>query len=193
MANEITNILKLIIENPKEKFNIRKISQKRNINYKSAYESIKKLEQKKIIRAERFGNTTQITFTSKFNPLVFEVEYKRQQEILKNQDIKVLFSHIRAFEYPAVVLLFGSYGKKSSRKHSDIDLLVLTDYEKEIKQELSILPLPIHLNIFSYNDFFKMAMSREFNVVREAMKQNIILSGIEEYYRMIENVNRKTN
>ena len=33
-----------------------------------------------------------------------------------------------------------------------------------------------------------MAKSREFTVVSEAIKRNILLVGIEDYYRLMENV-----
>lgn len=38
-----------------------------------------------------------------------------------------------------------------------------------------------------------MAKSRELTVVSEAMKKNIILIGIEDYYRVLENAGRYTD
>ncbi|MBM4241617.1 MAG: nucleotidyltransferase, partial [Euryarchaeota archaeon] len=48
--------------------------------------------------------------------------------------------------------------------------------------------LEIHLTFFTYEEFLSMAQSREFSVVLEAIKNNIILVGIEDYYRLMENV-----
>jgi len=39
----------------------------------------------------------------------------------------------------------------------------------------------------SYENFIRMARSREFTVVSGALKSNIILIGIEEYYRLLSN------
>ena len=45
----------------------------------------------------------------------------------------------------------------------------------------------IHLTAVTYKDFIYMAKSKEFTVVSEAIKNNIILVGIEEYYRLLKN------
>jgi len=49
------------------------------------------------------------------------------------------------------------------------------------------LPDKIHLTTVSYNDFINMSKSKGFSVVSEAVKNNIILLGIEEYYRLLSN------
>ncbi|NYB26097.1 MAG: hypothetical protein HVN34_02000 [Methanobacteriaceae archaeon] len=54
-----------------------------------------------------------------------------------------------------------------------------------------IIPLNIHYTFFTYEEFLSMAQSYEFSVVREAIKNNIILVGIEDYYRLMENVERR--
>jgi len=48
--------------------------------------------------------------------------------------------------------------------------------------------LDIHLTILNFEEFMDTAMSKEFTVVSEAMKNNIILVGIEDYYRVLNNV-----
>ena len=45
MANELKNILKLLIENKDKQYSIRKISIEKNINYKSAYEALAEFEE----------------------------------------------------------------------------------------------------------------------------------------------------
>jgi hypothetical protein len=47
--------------------------------------------------------------------------------------------------------------------------------------------LAIHLTHIKYADFQAMLRSKEFTVVSEAIKKNIILVGIEDYYRMVNN------
>ncbi|MDA2921078.1 nucleotidyltransferase domain-containing protein, partial [Desulfobacterota bacterium AH_259_B03_O07] len=193
MVNEQFNILKLLIEHSEEKFSIRKISKIRNINYKSAYQAIKKLLEKNLIISENLGNVREISFTLKFDPLVYEVENDRRQKLLNNTNFKVLYNHVYDFEHPIIVLLFGSNAKQVKNKKSDIDLLIITDHQKEIERELNLLPLPIHLTIITYKDFVEMSTSKKFNVVNEALKKNIILAGIEEYYRLLDHVRQKTD
>lgn len=72
-------------------------------------------------------------------------------------------------------------------KNSDIDLLIITNYQKEIDEELNILPLNIHATYITIKEFLMMSKSKEFSVVNEALKKNIILVGIETYYRLLKN------
>jgi len=190
MANEISEILKILIENQAEKFSIRKLSKLREINYKSAYNSIMALEKQGLAKLERIGNTTLCSFNQKFNPLVFSVEYERREKILKDKNIKGIFTRLKEIKIPYIAILFGSYAKGTANKHSDIDILFITQdegKENEIKGILRLIPLNIHLTIVSYKDFIIMAKNKEFSVVSESIKKNIILIGIEEYYRLLEN------
>ncbi len=188
MDNETENILKILIENQEEKFSIRKLSILRKINYKSAYNAIMKLEKQGIVRLEKFGNAINCSFNKKFNPLVFKVECERRNNLLKNKNFKLLYLRLNELKFPVVILLFGSFIKKRQDKHSDIDLIAISEKQKEIEQAISLIPLKIHLTNISSKEFLDMSQSKEFNVVSEAIKKNIILIGIEDYYRLLENV-----
>lgn len=186
MANEIEEILRILIGNQEEKFSIRRLSKLRKINYKSAYNSVMKLEEMGIVKLEKFGNTINCSFNKKFDPLVFKVEYKRRETLLKNKNLKILYLKLNDLESSFVALLFGSFVKKHD-KHSDIDLLMISEKEEEIEQAISLIPLKVHITNVSVKEFLNMAKSREFSVVSEAIKKNIILIGIEDYYRLLEN------
>ena len=187
MVNEIDSILKILIENKKERYSIRKLSKLRNINYKSAYNAIMKLWKERIINLEKFGNTTSCSFNLKFSPRVFCVEYERKNSLLKNKNFEIIYSMLNKMPMQFIVLLFGSYVKKTYDRHSDIDLLILGKNLNEVKEAISLIPLKIHLTLISEKEFLAMAKSKEFSVVSEAMEKNIILLGIEDYYRMLEN------
>ena len=187
MVNEVYNILRILIENQEKRFSIRKLSKLRKINYKSAHNAIMKLEKQGVIRLERLGNTVLCYFNRKFNSLVFEVEYGRRNELLKNKNFKVMYNRLRKVNQQFILLLFGSYAKRTKTKHSDIDILLILDNPKDIQNELELLPLNIHLTSIKYKDFETMLKSKEPTVVSEAVKKNIILFGIEDYYRIIEN------
>ena len=187
MANEILNILRLLIENKEKRYSIREISKLRRINYKTAYQSIMKLEKEEVIKLERLGNTTNCSFDNAFSPLVFHVEYLRRDLLLKKNDFKVIYSYLNEHISPFIALIFGSYAKNKASKHSDIDMIVIS--EKDILSDtISLIPKKIHLVTITPKEFIEMAKSKEFNVVNEAIKNNIILIGIEEYYRLMQNV-----
>jgi len=187
MANEIIEILKLLISRREEKLSIRRISQIRDINYKSAYNALKALEREKLANLQKTGNTTICSFNNNFNELVFEAEYLRRKELFKNKDFLIIHNTLADLKFSFIALLFGSCAKGTASKHSDIDILAVGGNEKEIQAALSLLPDKIHLTSISYEEFVHMAKSKEFTVVSEAIKNNIILIGIEEYYRLLKN------
>jgi predicted nucleotidyltransferase len=187
MVNEYLQILRILIENNTEKFSIRQIALKRKINYKSAYQNIIKLNKEKIIQIEKTGNTTFCSFNHKFDCSVFEVEYLRRKELLKNKNFNVIYQQLNSSNQQFILLLFGSYAKGSNTGNSDIDLLLITDNPKNIEEQLKVLPLPIHLTTISTTEFKIMLESKKFSVVSEAIIHKIILFGIEDYYRLINN------
>ena len=186
MDNEKLNILRLLIEH-QEPISIRQIALKRNINYKSAYNAVQKLSKEGIITINSLGNTSLCSFNHKFNESVFIVEHARLQELLKNKNFKVIQDDLKSINSQFIILLFGSYAKKNQTKNSDIDFLVITNNPKEVQNELNLIPLKIHITAITYADFQVMLKSKEFTVVSEAIKKNIILFGIEDYYRLIQN------
>jgi len=190
MANETIEILKLLISNKEETFSIRKISKIRDINYKSAYNSLKFLEKEKLVNLKKIGNTTSCTFDNKFSDLVFKAEYLRREEILKNKNFLVFYNGLKEINKQFILLLFGSQAKGTANKHSDIDLLLIANEEvaKIVHTKTRLIPIDFHLTTISYEEFVSMLKSKEFTVVSEAIKKNIILYGIEDYYRIIENV-----
>src|SRR3989338_221912 len=187
MDNEQLNILRFLIEHQEEQFSIRQIAIKRKINYKSAYLALRKLELQGIIGLKKYGNITLCRFNRYFNAAVFLVEYERLQELLKNKNFKVIYERLKGRDLQFILLLFGSYAKGLQTKHSDIDLLLICDNPIEIEKQLRLIPLEIHLTSITYADFRTMLKTTEFTVVSEASKRNIILFGIEAYYRILNN------
>lgn len=194
MANEKIEILKLLIANRETDFSIRKIAKIRKINYKSAYNIIKELKKQNLITIKELGNISIPKFNNNFSPLVFEAEYERREEIKKDKNLKVIINfHINKITGLSIVLLFGSYVKGIQNKHSDIDFLVISENFTEIQQQTSLIPLPIHLTTITPHEFILMLKSNEFSAVSEAIRKNIIIAGIEEYYRLLKNVNFAKN
>lgn len=184
-------IVTMLSEKEKE-FSIRKLSELVSIDYKAVYEIVQRLIQEGIITAKKAGNTTLCSINPKaFNHEIFKAEAIRKENILKDKDIKTLVDYFER-NMPSqlyVILLFGSYAKRTNIKSSDIDLLfIIPDetLEKSIHRISSMLPLPIHFNVFTEKQFDAMKNSKEPTVGTEAMKNNIVLYGIESYHRLIQ-------
>jgi len=182
-------ILKYLIENKEKTFSINEISKALKIDYKLVHTNVNKLLEDESIKVEEFGNTRRCSFDNAFNEDVYIAETQRRENILKNKDLLVIYNHIKELNRQFILLLFGSQAKGTANKHSDIDLLIVSDEEvaKEVDQKLRLLSYNIHATPVTYESFIRMAKSKEFTVVSEAIKKNIILVGIEDYYRLLKN------
>jgi len=190
MKSEI-KILKLLLDRKEEKFTIKKIAETLGINYRIAYDRVAMLEKEGLLKVTRVGNSKICEFANRFSSSVFEAEYSRLGALLKNKDFLILRNRLAELKFPFIALLFGSYARGAADKHSDIDILAIGGDENKIRTEISLLPDKIHLTAVSYENFISMAKSREFTVVSEALKNNIILVGIEEYYRLLSNAGQE--
>ena len=193
MKNKDVIILKYLIENKNEELNILRISKELKMDYKNVYSIIKRLEKESVIKLETFGQSSRVKLVSKVHPLIFEAEYNRRKEILKDKNLAVMlndFKNALKSKY-YILLIFGSYAKKTQTKKSDIDLMFIVPdgkeelFEKDVHRVVRSLPLPIHYLVFSEKQFVEMLNAKESNVGQEALKNNIILYGIEPYYEMI--------
>jgi predicted nucleotidyltransferase len=188
MVKNHSKIIRVLLERQEEELNIAKISKYSRIDYKNTYNIIKDLEKNGLVVVKLFGKNKRVILNKKVHPLIFRAEYERRQDLFrKNKDFKVLYRRLSELQFPFIALLFGSYAKGKATKHSDIDLLIVGGDEKEINSVISLWPEKIHLTSVTYKDFIYMAKSKEFTVVSEAIKNNIILIGIEEYYRLLAN------
>ena len=180
-------ILETLLDNKEELLTIRTIAQKCNINYKSAYNAIFSLKDEGLVELKKVGNSIICSFKEKYSQWTYLAEKSRRQKILKKRGFKTLVKTLERIPYPHVTILFGSQAKGTANKHSDIDLLIITEYEEEIDRKLPQISLPLHVTYVTYEEFRTMVKSKEFTVVSEALKKNIILVGGEEYYRLLEN------
>ncbi len=190
MAKNHSGIIKAILERQEEELNIAKISRYGKIDYKNTYNIIKDLEQKGLLSVRILGKTKIVVLNKKVHPLIFEAEYERREELLKkNKNFKALYTKLSELNFPFIVLLFGSYAKGKATQHSDIDLLIVCEEKREqkIQEVLDLFPLNIHSTFTNFEDFMLMPKRKDFNVVSEAVKKNIILTGIEDYYRLTKN------
>lgn len=185
-------VLKFLLSNKKEEFSIRVIAKSISVDYKTVYLIVKELIENKVIRAKKAGQTILCSINQKkFNGGIFSAEMIRREELLRSKDLYVLCDYFKDIKEPFfILLLFGSYANKKNRMGSDIDLMLITDNEKikeQIKNKISLTPLNIHLLSFTSLEFLSMIKTTEFNVGKEAFNNNIILFGIEDYYRLIKN------
>lgn len=179
MKNNRLEIVKELIES-EERPTIHKLSQKTEIRYSNVYNIVKKLQSEDIISLEKIGNSYNCSINKKPDPLIFEAEFHRRKKLLENGDFKILYQKLNSLMFSFVALLFGSQAKGNATKNSDMDLMIISekDREKEIGRIISLLPLNIQFIFLTYEEFLSMERSKEFSVVSEAIKRNIIHFGL---------------
>ena len=193
MRSKDSTIIKFLIENKNEELNILKISKSLKMDYKNTYSIIKRLEKILLVKIETFGQSSRVKLNAIVHPLIFEAEFERRKDILKDKNLTVMLSSfkrtIKSRLY--VLLMFGSHSKKTQTKSSDIDLMFICAdgledaVEKDVDRAARSMPLPLHPLVFSESQFIEMTNSKEPNVGQEALKNNVILYGIEQYYGMM--------
>ncbi len=188
MKTEIKAIKALLLEK-EEGLTISGIAKKTGSDYRIVHTAVSRLLKKGIVEKRNVGKSAEIKLKKRFSKEVFEAENERREELVKNKGMKVLYEKLGSLPFPLIALVFGSYSKGNAKRGSDIDLMVICPADKadHVENLISLMPLDIHLTVLKREEFLEMAKSKGFNVVNEAMKNNIILIGIEEYYRLVEN------
>ena len=182
-------ILKHLIENKKAK-TIREIAQQVKSDYRITHIAVQRLIEKNALKVQTVGKSSLCSLNEKyFGSYVYETENERREEILKNKNINQLYKEIMSKVKTGsfILLLFGSYAKNKQTKTSDIDLLFISNesgFETRISDILSLLPLKTHALVFTEEEFIRMKDTKRSNVIQEAIESNIILYGIEAYYRI---------
>lgn len=187
MAKNTYTILNYLIQNKDKEFSIYDLAKSLKIDYKTMYVSIERLKDSLNIRKQ--SNVNFISIKSNLTNDIYLMEKQRLENLLKNKNLHLIYSELENVNEQFILLLFGSYAKNMQTKNSDMDLLLISNDADVLKRQLDILPLKIHLTVVSNAEFVSMLNSKKFTVVSEAVKNNVILFGVEEYYRFLKNVN----
>ena len=187
-------ILRHLIENKEKPKTIREISRDLKVDYKNTFQAINTLLG--LIIKKKIGNLNLVEIKLAPSIEIFSIENKRTKQFLEdNKNLKLIKEDIISVNYPFfIVLIFGSYVKKTKTEKSDTDLCIISDSElktKELLSKLSLLPLKLEIHDFKINEFESMLETKKENIAKEITKNNIILYGIESYYNLISKWTKK--
>ncbi len=196
MLKKEYEILLQFAKEPWKKFTfkeIKKLSKKKSESY--VYNSLKKFVKKDILKEEKAGNVILYYLNLKNletqSNIGFISEYIAwNQKHIPYEVLNNIIDKIPTFFY--ILIITGSYAKKTQTKDSDIDLVIIIDDNiepKNIYAELSHyceLSIPkIHLYVFKKSEFLTMLVNKEVNYGKEITKNNILLFGASYYYKII--------
>ena len=103
--------------------------------------------------------------------------YKLIKLLRKYKKLEPIFKEILEKSPKTIILLFGSYTKGTENKNSDIDIYIDSTNQK-IKDKLRDVydGLSIKIGKFNKNNL----------LIKEIIKNHIIIKGVEEYYEKIK-------
>ncbi|MDY6788471.1 MAG: nucleotidyltransferase domain-containing protein, partial [Candidatus Nanohaloarchaea archaeon] len=134
--------------------------------------------------------------TSKNWPLFLYIESLRTEKLEdRHRSVQVIKEQLKKVESAFfTALVFGSYAKGEEKDGSDIDLMFILPQESEgqklenrIKARLEPLEYPLHPVFLREEEMREALNSRtdEINVVKEAVRNHILLYGAENYYKVV--------
>src|SRR3989339_488650 len=143
------SILKCFFPEGEEKV-ISKIIERSGYSYERVYTALKDLEKKKVVSLKKIGKT--LVYKPDFNNLYLKRafhHYMAERLVDFANKHKIIYNAIRlaSQEILGMVILFGSYSKKNETKNSDIDLMIVSDSEKDSINSINQIKSRYGLNI----------------------------------------------
>lgn len=196
MLNKEYEILKPFIEEAWKKFTfkeIKKLSKKKSESY--VYNSLKKFVKQNLLYEEKAGNV--LLYTIKLSNLKTQIYAGFVAEHIAWHKKQIPYKSLQniASKIPTdffILIITGSYAKNKQKKDSDIDVVVISDdcFESkkiyaELKHDCEMSIPQIHLYVFKKSEFLDMLLEEKANYGKEITKNNLILSGGKEYYKIV--------
>lgn len=97
-------ILEFMVNNRESYFSIYSIAKKLNLNYKIAFQEIKKLEAEGLVSLTKFGRANQCRIANKFNEKILAVELQKKQDFLKDKNMSVIYKRLMEIKNPFLIL-----------------------------------------------------------------------------------------
>ena len=196
MLNKEYEILKPFIDKPWARLTFKEVktlTRKKSESY--VYNSLKRFLIREILKEEHAGNVILYSLNveaSKSRAYAgFTAEFITwNKKNLPFRDLERIMGMIPTSFH--ISMITGSYASNKQKKDSDLDMAVIVDDTldaKEIYGELKHacemnIPL-IHLYVFRKSDFLSMLLDQKANYGKEIAKNQLILSGGEEYFDII--------
>jgi len=188
-----TKIIKFFLGNITERFGIREISRLTKTDYKLVHSTMQKLVKKGVVIKERKANLDLCSLNLKGDlAYIGFVEMLRKNDFLsKHKDINTFFEDAlyKVKELYYTIVIFGSFAKGKEHKESDMDLLIIAptraiaeEIQRVINSESLFLNRKVQSITLDEKEFISNLADKKLNVVVEAFKNHIIITGVESFY-----------
>lgn len=155
---------------------IRGIAKKLDESHSTVFRKLSKLKKSNIVDSRKEGKNR--IFYLKKN--IISRTYILQAELHKLSvlftyypELSIIFEEILKKTEEKLIILFGSYAKGLAKKDSDIDVYIETK-NRNVKKTIEDIHSKISVKIGSFDTSSPL--------IREIMKDHVIIKGIEAYY-----------
>jgi predicted nucleotidyltransferase len=172
-----------------ERYTMHELSKELDIPYASFYRNIESM--KDLLLIEEVGKSKVISL-NKTNPiikahLIVSSDEERKDYLRKYPIINKIYQELKTGD---IVVLFGSYAKKTHTEKSDIDLLIINKNGKKSisfsKYEI-LFKVKINPIFITQKEFKLMLKDKEENVGKQALYSHIILNNPEVFWWCVFN------
>ena len=150
MYNKMDNlvkVLKILFENPTEKFHIRELARKTKLNPNTIINITNKLEKQNTIKKHKNKFLVEVFLNLENPSVLFKKKLFNLQSISESNIIPFLTKKFN----PEFISVMGSYSRGEDIESSDIDIVLksskeefpdLNKFEKKLKRKIQLLFLP---------------------------------------------------
>ncbi len=174
-GNKELEILCLYLGDYIKSFYLREISKLSKLPLKTTQNILKKLEEKKILKAVLHGKNKYFSLNLdniETKNYILQAEIYKTNLLIKKYPIFKTF--LKELKSTSLLVIFGSFAQFIARKDSDLDLLIVPKKEKE-EIPLHLLPYKIHKISLNEKNFLKAVESEE-KIIKEIFKNHVILN-----------------
>lgn len=144
LKNNISKILQIFLDKPSKEFHLREIARMTNLSTTAVRNTMNILVKEKLITKRRQGIYDM--FKANRESEDFR-EIKKFYTIRKLKDTGLISFIDKVFNYPEVIILFGSASKGEDIEKSDVDLFILgvkkeislEEHEKKMNRKIKLL------------------------------------------------------
>lgn len=198
MINEERKIAMAFLAKPWKKLTykeIRQLSGKKSKGY--IYRALSHLLYEGIITTESVGksilyipNLASLKARAYFGMVEEYASWQEKQ--IQKKIVENIAARIKKVSPFFVLIVTGSYAKHTQKSQSDLDVAIVCDNgtsPKKIMAEINLeskTSIPkVHPFIFTRDEFLEMLLNDELNYGKETASNNLIFSGAESYYSML--------
>ncbi len=159
-----------------EKSHVRGLAKKLGANSMAVSRALKKLADNNVLDFENIGKNKvySIKKTEEARNFIIIAEMLRLNSIIqKHPQLRMIADEIQKNKEIKLAILFGSYAKETYKEKSDIDIFIETK-KRKIKDKIALLDSSLSIKIGDFNTADPL--------IREIMKNHIIIKGVEIYY-----------